>query len=134
MEEVEEAEREGVKFQFLLSPVDLVQEKGKLAAVKMRRMGLGDFDRTGRRKPVADAVTLPDAEPVACRDTTPVADAETVPDAEPVALKDGDVKMSTSWTLFLVGTGKERPNRAISGRTLSSWSVAGARQGRWGQR
>ena len=55
MEEVEEAEREGVKFQFLLSPLDLVQEKGKLSAVKMRRMGLGDFDRTGRRKPVADA-------------------------------------------------------------------------------
>jgi NADH-quinone oxidoreductase subunit F len=53
-EEVEEAEREGVKFQFLAAPVELVQEKGKLAAVKMRRMALGDFDRTGRRKPVAD--------------------------------------------------------------------------------
>ena len=53
-EEVEEAEREGVKFQFLAAPVELEQEKGKLAAVKMRRMGLGDFDRSGRRKPVAD--------------------------------------------------------------------------------
>jgi NADH-quinone oxidoreductase subunit F len=53
-EEVEEAEREGVKFQFLAAPVEFVQEGGKLAAVKMRRMGLGDFDRTGRRKPVAD--------------------------------------------------------------------------------
>jgi NADH-quinone oxidoreductase subunit F len=53
-EEVEEAEREGVKFQFLAAPVELVLEKGKLAAVKMQRMGLGDFDRTGRRKPVAD--------------------------------------------------------------------------------
>jgi NADH-quinone oxidoreductase subunit F len=54
MEEVEEAEREGVKFRFLVSPMELMHEKGKLAAVKMRRMGLGDFDRTGRRKPVAD--------------------------------------------------------------------------------
>jgi NADH-quinone oxidoreductase subunit F len=53
-EEVEEAEREGVKFQFLVAPVELAQEKGKLAAVQMRRMGLGDFDRSGRRKPVAD--------------------------------------------------------------------------------
>jgi NADH-quinone oxidoreductase subunit F len=52
-EEVEEAEREGVIFEFLAAPVDFVQEKGKLAAVKMRRMELGEFDRTGRRKPVA---------------------------------------------------------------------------------
>jgi NADH-quinone oxidoreductase subunit F len=55
IEEVEEAEREGVKFQFLAAPQELVQENGKLAAVKMRRMGLGDFDRSGRRKPVADS-------------------------------------------------------------------------------
>jgi NADH-quinone oxidoreductase subunit F len=54
IEEVEEAGREGVKFQFLAAPLELVQEKGKLAAVKMRRMGQGDFDRSGRRKPVAD--------------------------------------------------------------------------------
>jgi NADH-quinone oxidoreductase subunit F len=53
-EEVEEAEREGVKFQFLVAPVELPQEKGKLAAVKMRRMVPGDFDRSGRRRPVAD--------------------------------------------------------------------------------
>ena len=53
-EEVEEAEREGVKFQFLVAPVELVQKSGKLAAVRMRRMTLGEFDRSGRRKPVAD--------------------------------------------------------------------------------
>ncbi len=54
MEEVEEAEREGVKFQFLVAPVDLDKKNGRLAGVKMRRMGLGDFDRSGRRRPVAD--------------------------------------------------------------------------------
>jgi len=52
-EEVEEAEREGVKFEFLASPLELVQKGGKLSAVKMRRMELGEFDQTGRRKPVA---------------------------------------------------------------------------------
>jgi NADH-quinone oxidoreductase subunit F len=57
MEEVEEAEREGVKFQFLVAPVDLVNGTGRLSAVKMRRMSLGEFDRSGRRKPVADEKT-----------------------------------------------------------------------------
>jgi len=53
-EEVEEAEREGVKFEMLAAPLELVREKGKLTGVKMRRMELGEFDRTGRRKPVAN--------------------------------------------------------------------------------
>ena len=54
-EEVEEAEREGVRFQFLAAPLELVRKAGKLASVKFRAMDLGDFDRTGRRKPVAKA-------------------------------------------------------------------------------
>ena len=54
MEEVEEAEREGVKFEFLAAPVELVHQGGRLTGVKMRRMSLGDFDRSGRRRPVAD--------------------------------------------------------------------------------
>jgi NADH-quinone oxidoreductase subunit F len=52
-EEVEEAEREGVKFQFLAAPVELVAKSGRVSAVKVRTMELGDFDRTGRRTPVA---------------------------------------------------------------------------------
>jgi NADH-quinone oxidoreductase subunit F len=52
-EEVEEAEREGVKFQFLAAPVELVGKAGRVSAVKVRTMELGDFDRTGRRTPVA---------------------------------------------------------------------------------
>ncbi len=52
-EEVEEAEREGVRFEFLAAPLELVRKGEKLTAVKFRTMDLGDFDRTGRRKPVA---------------------------------------------------------------------------------
>jgi NADH-quinone oxidoreductase subunit F len=52
-EEVEEAEREGVKFEFLAAPLELVAKGGKVATAKFRTMELGDFDRTGRRKPVA---------------------------------------------------------------------------------
>ena len=52
-EEVEEAEREGVKFAFLAAPVELAEKNGKVTAATFRTMELGDFDRTGRRKPVA---------------------------------------------------------------------------------
>jgi NADH-quinone oxidoreductase subunit F len=52
-EEVEEAEKEGVRFEFLVAPMDVLAKKGKLTAVKLRRMELGEFDRSGRRKPVA---------------------------------------------------------------------------------
>jgi NADH-quinone oxidoreductase subunit F len=52
-EEVEEAEKEGVKFEFLAAPLELVSKGGKMESVKFRTMELGDFDRTGRRKPVA---------------------------------------------------------------------------------
>jgi NADH-quinone oxidoreductase subunit F len=50
---VEEAEKEGVRFEFLVAPVELNVKDGKLSAARMRRMSLGDFDRSGRRKPVA---------------------------------------------------------------------------------
>jgi len=52
-EEVEEAEREGVKFEFLAAPLELAGKDGSVASATFRTMELGDFDRTGRRKPVA---------------------------------------------------------------------------------
>jgi NADH-quinone oxidoreductase subunit F len=58
-EEVEEAEREGVKFEFLAAPLELVEKSGRVSAAKFRTMELGEFDRTGRRKPVAKAVQSP---------------------------------------------------------------------------
>ncbi len=52
-EEVEEAEKEGVRFEFLAAPLELVRKGDKLVSAKFRTMDLGDFDRTGRRKPLA---------------------------------------------------------------------------------
>jgi NADH-quinone oxidoreductase subunit F len=52
-EEVEEAEKEGVRFEFLAAPLELDLQKGKLAAVRCRRMELGEFDKSGRRRPVS---------------------------------------------------------------------------------
>jgi NADH-quinone oxidoreductase subunit F len=61
-EEVEEAEKEGVKIELLAAPVELHTKGGRLAGVKMQRMELGAFDRSGRRRPVAckdGSFTLP---------------------------------------------------------------------------
>ena len=50
-EEVEEAVREGVKFEFLVAPREIEVRDGKAVGVKCTRMDLGEFDRSGRRRP-----------------------------------------------------------------------------------
>ena len=52
-EEVEEAEKEGVNLELLVAPVEVTAENGRITGVKCRRMHLGEFDRSGRRRPVA---------------------------------------------------------------------------------
>ncbi len=51
-EEVDAAEREGVKLELLVSPLELIAENGKLKAIRCQRMELGEPDASGRRKPV----------------------------------------------------------------------------------
>ena len=54
-EEIDEAEREGVRLRLLVAPVEVVVADGKVAGVKCSRMALGEFDRSGRRRPEAVA-------------------------------------------------------------------------------
>ncbi len=51
-EELGETEREGVNLEFLVSPVELLGEDGRLTAVKFIRNKLGEPDASGRRSPV----------------------------------------------------------------------------------
>ncbi len=53
-EEIEEALQEGVAIQALTAPVEITAKKGKVSGVKCMHMHLGDFDRSGRRRPEAD--------------------------------------------------------------------------------
>ena len=46
-EEIVDAEEEGVKFEFLVSPAEIMDGK-----IKMEKMRLGEKDATGRRKPI----------------------------------------------------------------------------------
>ncbi|MBW2038595.1 MAG: NADH-quinone oxidoreductase subunit NuoF [Deltaproteobacteria bacterium] len=51
-EEIEEALEEGVQVRFLVVPKRIVGRDGKVAAMECQNMGLGEFDRSGRRRPV----------------------------------------------------------------------------------
>ncbi|MBO5411127.1 MAG: FAD-dependent oxidoreductase [Clostridia bacterium] len=50
--EITEAIEEGVQFLFLTNPAEIIGENGKVKAVKLQIMELGEPDASGRRKPV----------------------------------------------------------------------------------
>ena len=50
--EVEEALLEGIDIQFLVAPIEVISNNGKVGAVKCIRMKLGDRDESGRKRPV----------------------------------------------------------------------------------
>jgi len=52
VEEVEQAEEEGVHFAFLTVPVEVIGDNGKLTGFRCLRAELGAADKSGRRRPV----------------------------------------------------------------------------------
>lgn len=53
LEEVENAEEEGIHFHFLCSPTAFISDgRSNVAAMELLRMGLGEPDASGRRRPV----------------------------------------------------------------------------------
>ena len=56
-EEIIAAEDEGIKFEYLVAPLKIEAKNGKVAGITCERMKLGEFDRSGRRKPVAIAAS-----------------------------------------------------------------------------
>jgi len=51
-EEVEEAEDEKIKILYLLAPTRIVTENGHVKGMECVRMELGDYDESGRRRPI----------------------------------------------------------------------------------
>jgi formate dehydrogenase beta subunit len=51
-DEVDAAEKEGVKLYFLALPVKIITENNKITATECQRMELGEPDSSGRRRPV----------------------------------------------------------------------------------
>ena len=60
--EIEEAEEEGIRFQFLATPVEVLGKGDMIAALRCQRMQLGEPDGSGRRRPIpieGDTFDLP---------------------------------------------------------------------------
>ncbi|MBE9514159.1 MAG: FAD-dependent oxidoreductase [Chloroflexi bacterium] len=51
-EEIEAAEEEGVKIEYLVAPTQILSKNGKVSKIRCTRMELGEPDSTGRRRPV----------------------------------------------------------------------------------
>lgn len=52
-EEIAEASKEGVKFRFMATPTKIIGERGKVVKIECMRIKPGEFDRSGRRRPVS---------------------------------------------------------------------------------
>ncbi len=52
-EEIVAAEHEGIKIEYLVAPTKISGKGGKVTGITCQRMTLGDFDSSGRRRPVA---------------------------------------------------------------------------------
>jgi len=50
--EIEEAKEEGIKFNFLVQPIKILAENGKVSGLECLRMELGEPDDSGRRRPI----------------------------------------------------------------------------------
>jgi len=109
-EEIEEAEHEGVVIKTLTAPVEIVARNGRVAGIKCQTMTLGEFDRSGRRRPTAAA-----EEPfVIPADQAITAIGQSL---EPAAILDG-----TALTLTPAGFIAVDP---LTGRTSLDWLYSG---------
>jgi formate dehydrogenase major subunit len=52
--EVREAREEGVEFNFLLAPIEIIGQNGTVSKMRCQKMKMGEPDASGRRRPSAE--------------------------------------------------------------------------------
>lgn len=115
--EINEAEEEGVKFRFLVSPIEIYAENGHVTSIRLQKMELGEPDASGRRRPVP----IPGAEETIPIDTVIKAIGQQVnPEGITVALSKWNTIVVDESTLatnipgvFAGGDGVTGPKIAI---------------------
>jgi NADPH-dependent glutamate synthase beta subunit-like oxidoreductase len=112
VEEIEDAEREGIQIDFLLSPVEIVTQGNKMVGVKFCRMKLGDFDSSGRRRPVSESIE--GSEFVMEADQCLLAIGQAL---KPETILDGIELEINKWGYINVDP--------VTGQTSQSWIFAG---------
>ena len=125
--EVAEAKEEGVKFLFLNAPAEIIGEDGKVKALKVEVMELGEPDEKGRRKPVGTGkfetievsavigaigqkVDLGGIAPEGMtfnKNGTIIADAVTLQTSQPDVFVAGDVYTGPKFAIDAIAAGRE---------------------------
>ena len=125
--EVAEAKEEGVKFLFLNAPAEIIGEDGKVKALKVEVMELGEPDEKGRRKPVGTGkfetievsavigaigqkVDLGGIAPEGMtfnKNGTIIADAVTLQTSQPDVFVGGDVYTGPKFAIDAIAAGRE---------------------------
>ena len=125
--EVAEAKEEGVKFLFLNAPAEIIGEYGKVKALKVEVMELGEPDEKGRRKPVGTGkfetievsavigaigqkVDLGGIAPEGMtfnKNGTIIADAVTLQTSQPDVFVGGDVYTGPKFAIDAIAAGRE---------------------------
>lgn len=96
-EELGETEREGVRMEFLASPLEIIGENGRVKAVRFIRNKLGEPDASGRRSPIP----IPGSEFVIPADTV-----------IPAVGQAADLSFLPADTNFEIGRGRIRVDPA----------------------
>ncbi len=121
-EEIEAAEHEGIKIEYLVAPTNISGENGKVSGITCQRMKLGDFDRSGRKRPVpieGSDFTLSVDAVIAAIGQTP--DVSFVPEDSGVSinkwscfdLADGSKSQTTDAGFFAGGDAVTGPDTVI---------------------
>ncbi len=95
-EEILEAEEEGIKINYLATPVKFIGKNGKLDKMECIRMKLGKPDESGRRRPVP----IEDSEFVIPVDTVIISIGQK-PDTSYLP-ENSNIKLNEKWESFLV--------------------------------
>jgi NADH-quinone oxidoreductase subunit F len=129
-EEIDAALDEGIRLEILAAPVKILTHKGRVAGVECIRNQLGDFDASGRRRPVPmpgtefyipldtliiaisespdiDSIS-PEGEPCLqlTKDGTVMADPETLICSRPEVFAGGDVVTGPNTVVDAIAAGK----------------------------
>ncbi len=103
--EIEDCLDEGIEIMELASPVGIMEEEGRIKALRCIRMKLGEPDESGRRRPIpmeGSEFNFPCDLAVPAIGQSPVTDGLTETDGEEIKL--------TRWNTFVVNTGTMETN------------------------
>ena len=146
-EEIEEAIQEGVVIKTLVNPTEIMVENGSVVGLRCRSMKLGEFDRSGRRRPEesgdelmieADQVIFACGQTADCKELLPDGDLELVNNgrikvnyltgqtSQPWIFAGGDIANSKDhWSVVEAVASGERAavgiNEYLTGETEAFW-------------